>query len=217
MKSKAYVLICALSLFVTAPVYAQGHGHHYGRGHGRGNPHTDKQGHNQNSCDKNGRHEDGDGDFDYGLLQTRLGEQVAALSIGTLVSPDGAPVPIAAQGKLYVVLTTSLVSSDNPPAVGTLVSNSPTAAVDTQDGNAPSVSRFVLSLSGAGTAAQSTLATLTRSLTGLANDPTRVPTAIADFNAFVESASPEFLANPPADFVALHTVLQKVTAGLEQK
>lgn len=219
MKTQAYVLISALALFATAPVYAQDHGNHYGRGHGKGNPHSDKQGHNENGSD---RHGDRDGDHDrddhdFSVMRTRLGDAVAQLSIGSLATAEGVPIPIGAQGKLYVVLTNPIVSADNPPAVGTLASNTATTTVDAQDASAPSISRFVLALSGAGTAAQSKLATLTRSLTGLANDPARVPRAVSDFNAFVQSASPEFLANPPADFVALHTVLQKLTAGFPQK
>ena len=218
MKFKAYALICALALFATAPVYAQGKGHHYGRGHGKGNPHTDKQGHDNNGSDKNG--DDGD-DFDangdFSLLQTRMGDVVSALSIGTLTTPDGAPIPISAQGKLYVVLTNSMISAETPPAAGTMVSSNAQSAVDSPDANAPSISRFVLALSASGNAAQSKLTTLTRDLSGMAYDPRRVPRVVISFNDFVKSASPEFLANPTPEFVALHAVLQKLTAGFEQK
>ncbi|HKR08936.1 MAG TPA: hypothetical protein VJS39_07100 [Gemmatimonadaceae bacterium] len=218
MKFKAYALICALALFATAPVYAQDHGHHYGRGHGKGNPHTDKQGHNNNGSDKNGDDgDDFDGDHDYSVLQTRMGEVVSSLSIGTLTTPDGAPIPISAQGKLYVVLTNSIVSAENPPAAGTMVSTVAESAVDSPDANAPSISRFVLALSASGTGAQSKLTTLTRDLSGMAYDPKRVPRAVISFNDFVKSASSEFLANPTPEFIALHTILQKLTAGFEKK
>lgn len=216
MKSKTYLLLCAFSLLCAVPGYAQGDGHHYGRGHGKGNPHTDKQG----PKDKGKDHHDGgddDGDFDYAALKAKITDVVASLSLGTLTTPDGAPIPISAQGKLYVVLTNAIVSADNPPAVGSMVSSSEQAVVESADANAPSVSRFLLALSASGTGAQAKLATLTRSLSGLTYDPARVPKAVISFNDFVQAASPEFLANPPAEFVAVHAVLQKITAGIAKK
>src|SRR5947209_20332695 len=107
MKIKAYALLCALGLFATAPLYAQGEGNHTGRGHGKGNPHqSDKQGRDNNASDKHGKGQDDD-DFDrrFGLLRDRVQEVVTALSIGTFTMPDGATIPLVAQGKLYVVMT----------------------------------------------------------------------------------------------------------------
>ena len=220
MKTKAYLLLCVFAVVCAVPAYGQGQGHHYGRHHGRGNPHTDKQGTDkQGPKDKGDRDDDGDddGNFDFAALRARTAEVVASLSLGTLTTPDGGAIPISAQGKLYVVLTNSIMSADNPPAVGSLVSTSSSISVDASDANAPSVSRFVLALSASGTLAQSKLSELTRSLTGLAYDPARITKAVASFNDFVDAASPEFLANPTAEFVALHAVLQKLSKGLPQK
>ena len=218
MKTQAYVLLCALSLFATAPVYAQeDHGNHTGRGHGRGNPHSDKQGHDNNGSDKHDRDGDDDGDRDdrrYGLLKTRVNEVVAALSIGTFTTTNGAPIPLVAQGKLYVVMTNPITTADVPPALGTLASTGAAVSLDSPDATAASVARFVASFADAGPAAQVNFNVLTQDLAGLAFNPQGVPRVVADFNEFVKTASPAFLANPPAEFVALHAVLSKFVAGL---
>src|SRR6476619_1115756 len=115
MKIKAYALLCALGLFASAPVYAQDHGNHTGRGHGKGNPHSDKQGHDNNGSDKHDRDGDDDGDRDdrrYGLLRTRVNDIVAALSHATFTMPSGAPIPLVAQGKLYVVMTNPIMTAE---------------------------------------------------------------------------------------------------------
>lgn len=222
MKTKAFLLLCVFSLVCSVPGYGQGQGHHYGRGHGKGNPHTDKQGTDKQGPKDKGDKDDGDdggddGDFDFAALRARTAEVVASLSTGTLTTAEGGAIPISAQGKLYVVMTNAIVSADNPPAVGSLVSTDAQAAAESADANAPSVSRFVLALSASGTGAQTQLTLLTRSLSGLAYDPGRISQAVVSFNNFVQSASPDFLANPPAEFVALHAALQKISKGLPHK
>ena len=59
--------------------------------------------------------------------------------------------------------------------------------------------------------ADAKLVSLIESLSGLSADPRRVPTAVRNFNEFVAVASPTFLVNPPADFLALHAVLARIT------
>ena len=216
MKIKAYALLCALGLFATAPLYAQGQGHHTGRGHGKGNPHSDKQGHDDNASDKHGNGHDDDDDFDrrFGLLHDRVNEVVAALSIGTFTMPDGAAIPLVAQGKLYVVMTNPITAAEMPPAVGTLASTGAMVSLDSPDATAASVARFVASFFSAGAEAQPSFNALTRDLSGVAFNPQRVPQVVADFNQFVKTASPDFLSHPPAEFLALHAVLAKFVAGL---
>ncbi|MFL5482650.1 MAG: hypothetical protein ACJ8AK_10720 [Gemmatimonadaceae bacterium] len=217
MKIKAYALLCALGLFASAPVYAQGNGHHYGKGHGKGNPHSDKQGHDNNGSDKHDR--DGDDDDDrserrFGLLKTRVNDVVAALSIGTFTLADGAPVPLIAQGKLYVVMTNAMTAAEMPPALGTLASTGAAVSLDSPDATAASVARFVASFADAGAPSQVSFNLLTQDLAGLAFNPRQVPKVVADFNEFVKTASPAFLANPPAEFLALHAVLGRFVKGM---
>jgi hypothetical protein len=216
MKIKAYALLSALALFATAPVYGQDNGNHYGRGHGKGNPHSDKQGHDNNSSDKQGRGDDDDRDFDqrYGLLKDRVNQVVEALSIGTFTMPDNTPIPLVAQGKLYVVMTNPITTAEMPPAIQTLASTGAAVSLDSRDATAASVARFVASFDAAGEQAQASFQALTQDLSGLAFAPQRVPRVVADFNEFVKTASPGFLANPPAEFTALHAVLGKLVAGM---
>ena len=217
MKTKAILLLFAFSLVSGAPAYAQGRGHHYGRGHGKGNPHTDKQ-----HTDKQGPHdnddgddEDDDNDDDYALLKAKIAEVVASLSNGSMAAPDGAPIPISAQGKLYVVMTNTAVDMQAPPAASVLVANSQSAAVPSE--TSPSPARFMDAFAGAGPAALDKLRVVTKSLAGITIEPRRLHAAVANFNAFVDAAPGEFLASPPPEFSALHAVLAKLTAAIRKK
>ena len=212
MKTKAYVLFCALALFATAPVYGQGH--HYGRGHGKGNPHSDKGGHDENGSDKSGHDEnDSNHEDDYSVLNSHLAGVVSELAIGTLTTAEGAPIPIGSQGKLYVLLTNSATTASAPPAAETVATAGQGPGVAPV--STPTVSAFYMALSAAGAPADAKLVSLIESLSGLSAD--RVPTAVKNFNEFVAVASPAFLANPPADFLALHAVLAKITVGLTKQ
>ena len=221
MNTKAYVLLCALSLFATAPVYAQGQGHHYGKGH------TDKGGHDENGSDKEGHNEngsdrdDGNGndDEDFALLKSQTTEVISELASRTLTTSDGAPIPISVQGKLYLLLTNSATPgatpADTPPTAETVVAVGPGAAIASSDGGGPSASAFHRALSVAGAPAGTNLSSLMESLSGLGLDQRRIPNAVKNFNDFVQKASPEFLTNPPAEFVAIHAVLAQITAGVK--
>jgi|SRR5437868_184759 len=216
MKTKAYVLFCALGLFATAPVYGQDNGNHFGRGHGRGNPHSDKGGHNENGSDKSGHDEnDSNHEDDYSVLNSHLAGVVSELAIGTLTTPEGAPIPVAAQGKLYVLLTNSTTTASAPPAAETVATAGQVPG--TVPVTTPTVSAFYMALSVAGAPADAKLVRLLETLSGISADPSRVPTAVKNFNEFVAVASPAFLANPPADFLALHAVLAKITVGLTKQ
>lgn len=220
MKIKAYALVSALALFATARVYAQDQGHHYGRGHGNGNPQSDKQGHDNNGSDKHSPGDDDNNrDFDrrYGLLRDRVNRVVEALSIGTFTMPDGSPIPLVAQGKLYVVMTNQITTAVMPQTAQLLGSTAAPAALDSLDATAASVARFVGSFAPAGAEAGPSVQAFTQDLSGIAFSPQRVPKVVAAFNEFVKRASPDFLAKPPAEFTALHAVLGTLVAGMPTK
>ena len=128
--------------------------------------------------------------------------------------PSGAPIPLVAQGKLYVVMTNPIMTAEVPPSLGSLASTGAAVALDSPDATAASVARFVTSFADAGPQAQASFSILTQDLSGLAFSPERVPKVVADFNEFVKNASPSFLANPPAEFAALHAVLAKFVEGM---
>jgi hypothetical protein len=209
MKTNAFVLLCALTLFAAAPTYAQF----------RGSVQSDKQGHNNNGPDKHDRRDyrNEQAANYYSLLQTHMADVVSSLSIGKLATPAGAPVPFSAQTKLYFVLTSVTTASNAPNRFGSLLSSTQNLTRADSTDAAVRQARLFAALAGAGIAADTTLRTLVQSLSGFAFDSRRVADVVVNFNDFVEAASPAFLAKPPAEFVALHTVLGKLIAGLPKQ
>ncbi len=111
-----------------------------------------------------------------------------ALNAGALRTSSGALIPLSAQVRTYAVLE--------------------------GDRSVPNASSEVsAALSTAGPEASAIVPSLMRSLSGLASRPESVPTAITEFNRFTTAASPAFIKNPPAEFIALHTVLARLTAA----
>jgi hypothetical protein len=74
--------------------------------------------------------------------------------------------------------------------------------------DAPADFAAALGASGAPAAGQ-----LMQALGGLLSAPAQLPQAVALFNALVQDASPAFLANPPAEFLAVHATLAHFTAA----
>ena len=215
MKTKAYVLLGALCLFATAPLYGQGNGNHNGNGHGKGH-HSDKEGHNNNGSDKSGHDENGDDHEDaaaYSQLNTQVADAISQLAIGTLRTPEGASIPTSAQAELYVLMTNSSVGISSPPASETLARANQGVPVASPDQAAPTASGFYMALSAAGAQADPKLLRLMESLSRIVASPREATAAIENFNDFVGTASPAFLAKPPAEFVAVHSLLARITAG----
>src|SRR2546423_1864414 len=208
MKTNPYVLLSALTLFAATPASAQL----------KVIMQSDKQGHNNNSSNKQDRSDYRTAQTaDYSLLQTHMADVVSSLSIGKLATPAGAAVPVSPQAKLYFVLTSLTTASPGPHPVGSLLARAEKLTrADSTDASVRQA-RLVAALAGAGIAADTTLRTLVRSLSGFAFDSRRVTEVVVNFNDFVEAASPAFLAKPPAEFLALHTVLGKLIAGLPKQ
>ena len=208
MIMKVSLMVCTFSLFVAYPVLAQRqdgeHGHH---GHGKG---TDHSGHNgsdhsgNNDSDHSG--DNGDDDDDQGenengqdnlvLATPEIRAAVAdaatsvtdALSSGTLKTPAGAFIPVSAQANAYSVLV----------ADPTLLASSTAISA---------------ALSTAGPEANAMVPSLMRSFSGLGSHTAKLPSTISRFNRFTKAASGTFISNPPPEFVALHTVLARLTAA----
>jgi hypothetical protein len=231
MKIKVFLLVCALSLWVASPVLAQnngnGNGNGSGKGHGHGRGNSDKGGPNENGSDKGGPDDKngsdkGDGGksgngapqgHDTGLVATTA-EVVTALGSGSLTSSSGAIIPISAQVKVYAVLTRSGATTGSASELDTPDGKPAAAVKERLDAN---FARLSAPLAAAGPSAEATLPPLMRSLSGLAYNLDWLPTAIIDYNNFVQSASPSFLANPPPEFVALHAALEKLTTAAVAK
>ncbi len=218
MKIKIALLLYALMLWVVSPVLAQKNGIDKGGGKG-GHGQSDKGGPDDNGSDKGGPDDKGNkGDKggkgenhgNSSLLTATTAEVVTALASGTLTSSSGASIPVSAQVKVYAVLTRSGATTSLASQLDTPEGRTAAAVEERLEAN---FARLSEPLAVAGPSAESTLPPLMRSLSGLAYNPDWLPTAIADYNTFVQSASASFLAHPPPEFVALHAVLARMTAA----
>jgi hypothetical protein len=235
MKIRAFILLYGLALWVVSPALAQnngngnGGGNGSGKGHGHGSGHSDKggpdngsdkQGPDDNGSDKQGPDDNGSdkgkGDHhgDDIRLVTTTGQVVTALAGGSLTASNGMSIPVSAQVNLYAVLTRSGATTGSASQAG---STDPKDAAAVKERLAANFARLSAPLAAAGPSAEATLPPLMRSLSGLAYNPDWLPTAVTDYNTFVQAASASFLANPPPEFVALHAALARMTAAAVAK
>jgi hypothetical protein len=226
MKIKISLLLYALSLWIVSPVLAQnngnGNGGGNGSGKGHGHGHSDKGGPDENGSDKGGPDDNGSDKDDKGKsdkgdhhgsdsrLIATTAEVVTALAGGTLPTSSGASIPVSAQFKVYAVLTRKGVTNSSDPQ---LEPDDPDVKAKILEVLALNSARLSAPLAAAGPSAEATLPALMQSLSGLAYNPDWLPTAITDYNKFVQSASASFLANPPPEFLAMHAVLARLTAS----
>jgi hypothetical protein len=110
----------------------------------------------------------------------------SSLTMGSLPSLSGALIPPRVQAQILAVLTES----------------SPTSAP---------AARLSGVLTTAGARAAAALPALMTSLAGLASNPSHLAPAIGSYNQFVSAASARFLANPPPEFLAVQSVLSRLT------
>jgi hypothetical protein len=216
MLMKVSLMVCTASLFAAYPVLAQrqdgAHGHH-GHGHENG---SDRSGHNgsdrsgDNDSDRSGDNGDdnkgdkgdkgdkghGHGDDNLVLATPEVTAAVAnatssvttALSSGSLRPSSGVVIPASAQAHTYSVL----IADPTLPASSALIS---------------------AALSTAGPEANAIVPSLMRSFSGLGSNPAQLPSTISRFNRFTKAASGKFISNPPPEYLALHTVLARLTAA----
>ena len=209
MIMKVSLMVFPALLFAAYPVLAQRqdgehghHGHHNGSDHS-GHNGSDHSGHNDSDhSGDNGDDDDDQGDNEHGhddnlvLATPEITAAVAdaatsvtaALNSGSLRTSSGAIIPASAQTHTYFVFIAE---------------------------PAQSASSAVMSaaLSTAGPEASAVVPSLMRSFSRLGSNPAHLPSTISKFNRFTKAASPAFLSNPPPEFIALHTVLARLTAA----
>jgi len=207
MNTKISLALCTASLFIAFPLTAQrqdgNHGHHGHHGHHGNN--SNHSGHDDNGS--GGHHEDGE-DNDQGenghghgnnnlvlaapQITANVGTEVShvatALKAGSLTTSAGVALPGSAQTRTYAAL-----SAD------------PSLSV--------SATELSSALATAGPQANAMVPDLVRSFSGLGSHPAQLPSAIEQYNRFTRAASKEFIANPPPEFLALHTVLSRLTTA----
>lgn len=200
MKLKVSLMVCTASLFVAFPVLAQRqdgeHGHHGHHGHHGNN--SNHSGHDEDGKSaghrQDGPHGFGDRNLVLATPEARAAVANAttsvtdALSSGSLRTSSGQAIPASAQAHAYSVL----VAEPTPSASSAVIS---------------------AALSTAGPEASAIVPSLMRSFSGLGSNPAQLPSTISEYNRFTKAASSEFIANPPPEFLALHTVLARLTAA----
>jgi hypothetical protein len=213
MIMKVSLMVCTASLLAVYPILGQRqdgvHGHH-GHEHGNG---SDRSGHNgsdrsgDNDSDRSGDNGDdnkgdkgdkghGHGDDNLVLATPEIRAAVAnatssvtnALSSGSLRTSSGAIIPASAQAHTYSVL----IADPTLPASSAVIS---------------------AALSTAGPEASAIVPSLMRSFSRLGSNPAQLPSTISKYNRFTKAASGEFISNPPPEYLALHTVLARLTAA----
>jgi len=216
MKLKISLMVCTASLFVVFPVLAQsnarpgngsdhsGHdndgnsaGHRKDRPHGFGNE-SDHSGHD-NDGNSAGHRQDAPHGFGNrnlvlanpsvtAAVATAMTSVTSTLKSGSLTTPSGRIIPLPVQAYTYSVLTAD-------------------AALPASSG------AIAKALSTAGPAANAIVPSLLQSFSELRSNPKQLPGTIAEYNRFTNAASAAFLSNPPPEFLALHTVLARLTAA----
>ena len=217
MKLNISIMVCTASLFVAFPVLGQGQGAGHGNasdhsghdndgnsaGHRRDRPHGFGNGSDHSGHDNDGNSADHRQDAPHGFgdrnlilaspsaraaVATAATSVTAALSVGSLRTSSGAIIPASAQAHTYSVL----IADPTLPSSAAVIS---------------------AALSTAGPAANAIVPSLMRSFSGLGSNPATLPSAIAQYNRFIKAASNEFISNPPPEFLALHTVLARLTTA----
>jgi hypothetical protein len=200
---KVSLMVCTASFFAAYPVQGQRqdseHGH---QGHGNDSDHSGHNGsdHSGDNGDDHGKDKGdkghGHGDDNLVLATPEIRAAVAnatssvtaALSSGSLRTSSGAIIPASAQAHTYSVL----IADPTLPASSAVIS---------------------AALSTAGPEASAIVPSLMRSFSRLGSNPAQLPSTISKYNRFTKAASGEFISNPPPEFVALHTVLARLTAA----
>ena len=212
MIMKVSLMVFPALLFAAYPVLAQRqdgehghHGHHNGSDHSghNGSDHSghndsDRSGHNGDDDDDdqgdNGHGEHGDDNLVLATPEITAAvadaatSATAALNSGSLRTSSGAIIPASAQTYTYFVFIADPAQSASSAVISA-------------------------ALSTAGPEASAVVPSLMRSFSRLGSNPVHLPSTISKFNRFTKAASPAFISNPPPEFIALHTVLARLTAA----
>ena len=218
MRNKIALAVLTASFYVAFPLFAQSpapsdngnHGEGNNGNHGEGN-----NGHHGNNSNHSGHDDDGnsaghrqdephgfgDGDDENLVLATpaisaSVGAAVSsateALRSGAMTTTAGAAIPVSAQAHTYSVLS----GEANPKE---------------------SVRHISAALSQAGPKAGAFVPALVSSFAALSKNPARLPTVITQYNSFTQTASAEFISNPPAEYLTMHAVLARLVAAASKK
>ena len=119
-------------------------------------------------------------------VSSALTTVTADLRSASLTTPTGTVIPTIAQRRTLALLSGDAIEND--PAT-------------------------VAALSTAGPEAAALVPYVMDAFADLKEDPASLPTAGEEYNNFTKAASREFIANPPAEFLALNTVLARLVSA----
>jgi hypothetical protein len=120
------------------------------------------------------------------------------------------PAIAAAIGEAATAVTADLTAGTATDATGNPIPvEAQTAVLWAMQGDAASLAAVVDAIGVAEAAA------LAESLDGLLSNPQpgQLAQAVSDFNSVIDAASADFLANPPAEFLAVHAALDALTTA----
>jgi hypothetical protein len=216
VKLKISLMVCTASLFVAFPILAQTNGHP-----GNGSDHSghdndgNSAGHRQDAPHGFGNGSDHSGHDNDGNSAGHRQDAPHGFGSSNLVLAN--PSATAAVATAMTSLTSTLKSATLTTAAGTVVpasAQSRTYALLTADATqSGSTEEIFAALSTAGPEASAIVPSLMRSFSQLESSPARLPSVIVSYNEFTKAASNRFISNPPPEFVALHTVLARLTSA----
>ena len=184
MRIKLSIAACAATLFVAFPAFAQGNN-------------SDHSGHDNDGKSAAHRQDAPHGFGDGANIVLSTPQQSAAVA--------GALTSVRSQ-----LRSGSFRASAGPMISATAQSNLSTL-IESEDAESPAAKSLSNRLLTAGPVASQIVPDLVSGFAALRSHPDVLPSVVTSFNAFTNVASPGFITNPPAEFLAMRSVLAQLT------
>ena len=185
MRMRLSIAVCTASMFIALPAFAQGNN-------------SDHSGHDNDGKSASHRQDAPHGFGGRDMVLSTPAQSAAVTSALTSVSSQlrsasfraspGAAIPAAAQSSL-------------------------SALIDSDDAKSPAATSLAAKLLTAGPKASRMVPDLLSGFAALRTRPAVLPSVVSIFNDFTNAASPGFITSPPAEFLAMRSVLAELTAA----
>jgi hypothetical protein len=185
MKMKLSVAVCTASLFVAVPAFAQGNN-------------SDHSGHDNDGKSAAHRKDAPHGFGDRNIVLSTPAQSAAVTSALTTVSSQ---------------LRAATFRASSGPMIPAGVQSNLSALIDSDDAQSPAATSLSARLLTAGPKASRIVPDLVSGFAALRSHPDVLPSVVTSFNNFTNVASPGFITSPPAEFLAMRSVLAQLTAA----
>ena len=186
MRKQFSIAVCTASLFIALPVFAQGNN-------------SDHSGHDNDGKSAAHRQDAPHGFGSRANIVLSTPEQSAAVATaltsvrsqlrsGSFRASPGATISTSAQSNLYGV-------------------------IDSDDAKSPAATALSAKLVTAGSKASPIVPDLVSGFGALRSQPAVLPSVVSRFNDFTNAASPGFITNPPAEYLAMRAMLAQLTTA----